>query len=343
MPTSITYVYSIASCWCFCMFCCKFNLCHGRIVPSKWCGRLDLILSIHREHLLHHCSVWLKMSLDPAPTMATSWPRLLCSYGLLFLSCFMVTLLFVNRNPKPRHDLHKRSRLNMKIGYLQSFHQCASVFNTAAAYISQCPPCCPHQKKIPKKKKQPETQLRLLSCLFLITVYLGTKGLVHSEAELLKLSVLHPLFNTEAGGPTRYQGPGGGAVCWSTSTWTVIPEVLTNTAKVSGVFVRNTMKIRFKYIFFIEAVEALKLKCFFCYFSSRYQEKLTHSSKQSSKNSEAKTFNSFYCFFSFSPGVREKFQIHDSRHWVISCMARQNWIWNWVWIYASTCRYLVKL
>jgi len=60
------------------------------------------------------------MSLDPAPTMATSWPRLLCSYGLL-----------------------------------------------------------------------------LLSCLFLITVYLGTKGLVHSEAELLKLSVLHPLFNTE--------------------------------------------------------------------------------------------------------------------------------------------------
>ena len=104
MPTSITYVYSIASCRYFCMFCFKLNLCRARIVPSKWCGRLDLILSIHREHLLHHRSVWLKMSLDPAPTMATSWPRLLCSYGLLFLSSFMVTLLFVNRHPKPRYE-----------------------------------------------------------------------------------------------------------------------------------------------------------------------------------------------------------------------------------------------
>lgn len=108
------------------------------------------------------------------------------------------------------------------------------------------PHVVPTPKKIPQKQKtQPETQPRLLSCLFLITVYLGTKGLVHSEAELLKLSVLHPLFNTEAGGPSSR-------------------EVLTNTAKVSGFFVRNTMEIRFKYIFFIEAVEALKLKWCFC-------------------------------------------------------------------------------
>lgn len=39
--------------------------------------------------------------------------------------------------------------------------------------------------------------LLLCSCLFLTAVYLGTKGLVHSEHELLELSVLHPLFNTE--------------------------------------------------------------------------------------------------------------------------------------------------
>lgn len=55
------------------------------------------------------------------------------------------------------HDmnLHKRSRLNMKIGYLQSFHQFASVFNTASApYISQCPPCCPHPKRNTKKPSQ---------------------------------------------------------------------------------------------------------------------------------------------------------------------------------------------
>ena len=76
-------------------------------------------------------------------------------------------------------------------------------------------------------------------------------------------------------------------------------------------FVSNTY-------FFIEAVEALKLKCFVVISTVDTRSKLTHSSKQSSKNSEAKTFNSFYCFFSFSPGVREKFQIHDSRHWVIS-------------------------
>ena len=41
--------------------------------------------------------------------------------------------------------------------------------------------------------------LLLCSCLFLTAVYLGTKGLVHSERELLESSVLHPLFNTEAG------------------------------------------------------------------------------------------------------------------------------------------------
>ena len=40
--------------------------------------------------------------------------------------------------------------------------------------------------------------LLLCSCLFLTAVYLGTKGLVHSERELLESSVLHPLFNTEA-------------------------------------------------------------------------------------------------------------------------------------------------
>ena len=41
--------------------------------------------------------------------------------------------------------------------------------------------------------------LLLCSCLFLVAVYLGTKGLVHSERELLEASVLHPLFNTEVG------------------------------------------------------------------------------------------------------------------------------------------------
>eukprot|EP00438_Fugacium_kawagutii_P036690 Skav200922 [mRNA] locus=scaffold2433:192893:196702:+ [translate_table: standard] len=39
--------------------------------------------------------------------------------------------------------------------------------------------------------------LLLFSCLFVMAVYLGTKGLVHSEDELLEASVLHPLFNTE--------------------------------------------------------------------------------------------------------------------------------------------------
>ena len=41
--------------------------------------------------------------------------------------------------------------------------------------------------------------LLLFSCFFVSTVYLGTKGLVHSEEELLDQSVNHPLFNTEVG------------------------------------------------------------------------------------------------------------------------------------------------
>ena len=149
--------------------------------------------------------------------MATSWPRLLCSYGLLFLSSFMVTLLFVNRHPKPRYESPQEIPTEHEN---QSFIEFPSIrfcfqHSIGALHIPMSPMLSPPKKNT--TKTQPETQLRLLSCLFLITVYLGTKGLVHSEAELLKLSVLHPLFNTEAGG-------------------TVIPEVLTNTAKVSGVF-----------------------------------------------------------------------------------------------------------
>lgn len=49
--------------------------------------------------------------------------------------------------------------------------------------------------------------LLLCSCLFLTAVYLGTKGLVHSERELLESSVLHPLFNTEEHFAVAYWKP----------------------------------------------------------------------------------------------------------------------------------------
>ena len=222
MPTSITYVHSIASCWCFCMFCFKLNLCHARIVSSKWCGRLDLILSIHREHLLHHRSVWLKMSLDPAPTMGTSWPRLLCSYGLLFLSCFMVTLLSGNRHPKPRHDLHKRSRLNMKIGYLQSFHQFASVFNTASApYISQCPPhVVPTPKKIQQKPSQKLNSGCWVACFWSLSIL---EQRVWYTVKLSCWSLVYFIHSSTPRPGDRPDTKTGGISSWSTSTWTRHP------------------------------------------------------------------------------------------------------------------------